>query len=162
MLRKYNRSPKAKGLQLESEWLVITHLSIFQTCCNVMNKLHLSIMSRYKTFHRNQYTNIFLGNFLNIEENNSWTIQCHSYEIFQVNALIGVLPFSDWPCWGSRTVYIKCRFFSLIRELMKKWLALEMKELCNFTFIRNLWISFIIICQPDCFHISSREMFISL
>ena len=72
-------------------------LVYFQTCCNVMNKLHLSIMSRYKTFHRNQYTNIFLGHFLNIEENNSWTIQCHSYEIFQVNALIGVLPFSDWP-----------------------------------------------------------------
>ena len=52
-------------------------------------------MSRYKTFYRNQYTNIFLGHFLNIEENNSWTIQCHRYEIFQVNALIGVIPFSD-------------------------------------------------------------------
>ena len=161
MLRKCNRSPKAKGLQLESEWLVITCLFFKHAACYEQTA-SLSIMSRYRTFHRNQYTNIFLGHFFNIEENNSWTIQCHSYEIFQVNALIGVLPFSDWPCWGSRTVYTKCRFFSLIRELMKKWLALEMKELCNFTFIRNLWISFIIICQPDCFHISSREKFISL
>ena len=53
-------------------------------------------------------------------------------------------------------------FFSLIRELMKRWLTFKMKELCNFTFIGNLWISFIIICQLDCFHISSRETFISL
>ena len=52
----------------------------------------LSIMSRYKTFYRNQYTK-FLGLFLNVKENNSWTIQCHSNEIFQENALIGVFPY---------------------------------------------------------------------
>ena len=99
-----------------------------------------SIMSRYKTFYRNQYTNIFLGHFLNIEENNSWTIQCHRYEIFQVNALIGVIPFSDWPCWGSRTVCIKCYSSHLLGnwwkgDLLLKWrncVTLHSLEICGF------------------------------
>ena len=99
-----------------------------------------SIMSRYKTFYRNQYTNIFLGHFLYIEENNSWTIRCHRYEIFQVNALIGVIPFSDWPCWGSRTVCIKYYSSHLLGnwwkgDLLLKWrncVTLHSLEICGF------------------------------
>ena len=121
-----------------------------------------SIMSRYKTFYRNQYTNIFFGTFFEY-----WRKQ------FLDNAMSSLWNFpSECSNRGNSIFWLtllriqnclhQMLFFSLIRELMKRWLTFKMKELYNFTFIGNLWISFIIICQLDCFHISSREMFISL
>ena len=67
-------------------------------------------------------------------------MQCHRYEIFQVNALIGVFPFSDWPCWGSRTVCIKCYSSHLLGnwwkgDLLLKWrncVTLHSLEICGF------------------------------
>ena len=162
MLRKCNRSPKAKGLQLESEWLVITHLSIFQTCHNVMNKLHLFNNEQVQNILSKSIYQYILGTFFEY-----WRKQ------FLDNTMSSLWNFPSECSNRGNSIFwrtllrIQNRlhqmlFFSLIRELMKRWLTFKMKELCNFTFIGNLWISFIIICRWDCFHISSRETFISL
>ena len=57
-----------------------------------------------------------------------------------MNTLIRVFPFSERPCWKSRPVCIKCRFFLHIWKVTKKWLTFRMKEQCYFAFVGNLWI----------------------